>query len=145
MLSERQHGHCKALPHPRDENFRHIRQVGRQKWKSESGSHRPSLSVSSAFRRKTTMFRLKVLAGGKWRRRLFDNQATELFIQCAILNPMIENGKPETYKVEIGFVAYFRKTLRFAFHVRSKASREGIATFMQQSRGSSKTTTAIYQ
>ncbi len=47
------------------------------------------------------MFRLKALFGGKWRRRLFDNQAVELFIQCAILNRMIQNGKPESYQLDI--------------------------------------------
>ncbi|NES74225.1 MAG: transposase, partial [Okeania sp. SIO2D1] len=83
----RQHGNCKALPHPRDENLRRIRKIGRKKWKHESGYHRRSLSVCAAFRRKTTMFRLKVLFGGKLRRRSFDNQAVELFIQCAMQEP----------------------------------------------------------
>lgn len=89
-----QHGNCKSSPHPRDENLRRIRKVGRKKWKRESGYHRRSLS-------ETTMFRLKSLCGGKLRRRKFDNQAVELFIQCSILNVMIQNGKPQSYKVEI--------------------------------------------
>mgnify|MGYP001797374800 CR=1 FL=1 len=88
-----QHGNCKAQPHPRDENLRRIRKVGRKKWKSESGYHRRSLS-------ETTMFRFKVIFGGKLRRRKFDNQAVELFIQCAILNRMIQNCQPKSYKVE---------------------------------------------
>ncbi|NER05615.1 MAG: IS5/IS1182 family transposase, partial [Okeania sp. SIO3C4] len=88
-----QHGNCKAPPHPRDENLRRIRKVGRKKWKRSSGYHRRSLS-------ETTMSRLKVIFGGKLRRRRFDNQAVELFVQCAILNRMIQNGKPESYKVE---------------------------------------------
>ncbi|MGD1717206.1 hypothetical protein [Dapis sp. BLCC M172] len=78
-----QHGNCKCPPHPRDENLRRIRIVGRKKWKRECGYHRRSLSVCVAFRRKTTMFRLKVIFGGKLRRRKFDAQAVELFIQCA--------------------------------------------------------------
>ncbi|NET14066.1 MAG: hypothetical protein F6K08_15100 [Okeania sp. SIO1H6] len=49
----------------------------------------------------TTMFRLKALFGGKLRRGLFNNQAVELFIQCTILNPMIHNGKLESYQVDI--------------------------------------------
>nr|WP_287287162.1 MULTISPECIES: IS5 family transposase [unclassified Okeania] len=89
-----QHGNCKCSPHPRDENLRRIRKVGRKKWKRECGYHRRSLS-------ETTMFRLKVLNGCKLRRRKFDNQAVELFIQCSILNVMIQNGKPQSYKVEI--------------------------------------------
>ncbi|MEM1173051.1 MAG: IS5/IS1182 family transposase, partial [Cyanobacteria bacterium P01_H01_bin.35] len=53
--------------------------VGRKKWKRESGYHRRSLS-------ETTMFRLKVVFGGKLRRGKFDNQAVELFIQCAMFH-----------------------------------------------------------
>ena len=79
----------KAHLRPPDENLRRIRKVGRKKWKCECGYHRRSLS-------ETTMFRLKVLFGGKLRRRKFDNQAVELFIQCSILNVMIQNGKPHS-------------------------------------------------
>ena len=85
-----QHGNCKCPPHPRDENLRRIRKVGRKKWKRESGYHRRSLS-------ETTMFRLKVIYVRKLRRRKFDAQAVELFIQCAMLNSMIQTGKPKSY------------------------------------------------
>ncbi len=34
-----QHGNCRCPPHPRDENLRRIRIVGRQKWKRECGDH----------------------------------------------------------------------------------------------------------
>lgn len=34
-----QHGNRKAPPHPRDENLRRIRKVGRKRWKQESGYH----------------------------------------------------------------------------------------------------------
>lgn len=86
-------GNCKALPHLRDENIRSIRRIGRKQWKQESGYHRRSLS-------QTAMFRLKTIFGGKLRRRFFDNQAVELFLQCAALNRMIQLGKPDSYKVE---------------------------------------------
>jgi len=43
----------------------------------------------------------QVIFGGKLRRRKFDNQATELFIKCAVLNRMIQDCKPESYKVEL--------------------------------------------
>lgn len=88
------HGNCKSTPHPRDENLRSIRKMGRKKWKKESGYHRRSLS-------ETTMFRLKTIFGGSLRRRNFDAQAVELFIQCAALNRMIQNGKPDSYKSDI--------------------------------------------
>ncbi len=53
------------------------------------------------------MFRLKVIFGGKLRRRFmsrsenFDSQAVELFVQCGILNPMIQNGKLESCKMNL--------------------------------------------
>ena len=83
-------GNSKAQPHPRDENLRRIRQVGRKQWKQESGYHRRSLS-------ETAMFRLKTIFGGKLRRRFFNNQAVELFLQCAVLNRMIHLNKPDSY------------------------------------------------
>ena len=80
-------------PHPRDKNLPRIHQIGRQQGKQESRYHRRSLS-------QTAMFRLKIIFGGKLRRRFFDNQAVELFLQCAALNRMIQLGKPDSYKVE---------------------------------------------
>jgi IS5 family transposase len=89
-----QHGNCKACPHPRDENLRQIRKIGRKNWKSQSGYHRRSLS-------ETTMFRLKTIFGGSLRRRKFDSQAVELLVQCTALNRMIQLGKPDSYKIDI--------------------------------------------
>jgi IS5 family transposase len=88
-----QHGNRKAPPHPRDKNLRRIRKVGRKRWKQESHYHRRSLA-------ETAMFRFKAIFGGTLRSRQFDNQAVELFLQCAALNRMIQLGKPESYKVE---------------------------------------------
>ena len=81
------------LTRPRDQILRRIEQVGRADWKQESGYHRRSLA-------ETTMFRLKVTFGGASRSRSFDNQAVELFLQCAALNPMIQVAKPDRYPVE---------------------------------------------
>lgn len=88
-----QHGNCNAPPHPRDENLRDIRKRGRKKCKKQSNYHRRSLA-------ETTMFRLKTIFGGKVRSRKFDNQATELLLQCAALNRMIQLAKPDTVWVE---------------------------------------------
>lgn len=87
------HGNCKAPPHPRDENLRAIRRRGRKAWKRASNYHRRSLA-------ETTMFRLKTIFGGKLRSRRFDNQATELLLQCVVLNRMIQIAKPETVWVD---------------------------------------------
>ncbi|HIK17947.1 MAG TPA: hypothetical protein IGS53_22030 [Leptolyngbyaceae cyanobacterium M33_DOE_097] len=80
--------------HPRNQVLERIDQVGRQQWKQASGYHRCSLA-------ETTLFRFKPIFGATLRRRLFDNQAVELFLKCAALNRMIQLGKPDSYKVEI--------------------------------------------
>jgi len=87
------HGNSKALRHNRDENLRRIRKVGRKTWKHAHWLHRRSLA-------ETTMFRFKMIFGGKLRSRKFENQAVELFLQCAALNRMIQVGKPASVRVE---------------------------------------------
>lgn len=88
-----QHGNRKGKPHQRDENLRSIRKHGRKRWKRESGYHRRSIA-------ETIMFRLKTTFGGNLSTRTFDNQAAELFIQCAALNRMIQIAKPDSDKLE---------------------------------------------
>jgi len=58
------------------------------------GYHRRSLA-------ETTMFRFKTLFGGKLRSQKFENQAAELFLQCAALNRMIGLGKPVSVPTEV--------------------------------------------
>jgi hypothetical protein len=81
-----QHGNCKAPPKARDETLRSIRKQGRTQWKQQSNYHRRSLS-------ETAMFRQKNEFGGKVSSRKFDDQATELLCQCAILNRMTHWAK----------------------------------------------------
>ncbi len=76
----------------RNKNIERIEEIGRKEWKEESGYHRRSIS-------ETTMFRLKRAFGGKLSSRDFDNQAVELFIQCMLLNRMIQVAKPDSYIV----------------------------------------------
>jgi hypothetical protein len=45
------------------------------------------------------MFRLKTIFGGNLGARKFNNQAVELFINCAALNRLIRSAKPDSYKV----------------------------------------------
>jgi IS5 family transposase len=87
-----QHGNCKAPPRSRDQALRSIRKHGRKNWKQQSNYHRRSIA-------ETTMFRHKNAFGGKVRSRCFENQATELLCQCAILNQMIRLGKPQSVPV----------------------------------------------
>ena len=85
-----QHGNSKATRLVRDENLRRIRQVGRAKWKAQSGYHRRSLA-------ETTMFRVKTIFGDKLSARSFEAQATEALIRCAALNQMTALGMPDSY------------------------------------------------
>lgn len=88
-----EHGNLNSPPHNRDENLRYIRKHGRKKWKRDSRYHRRSLA-------ETTMGRHKGEFGGVVSSRTFDNQAVELFIQCAALNRMIQIAKPDSYLIE---------------------------------------------
>jgi Transposase DDE domain len=87
-----QHGNSQQERLARDENLRRIRQVGRKRWKEESGYHRRSLA-------ETAMFRLKTIFGDKSSARVFEAQAAEAFIRCAALNQMTGLGMPESYAV----------------------------------------------
>ena len=77
---------------PRDENLRRMRQIGRKRWKQESGYHRRSLA-------ETAMFRYKSLLGEKLWARQFPRQAREAFIGCVALNRMTALGRPDSYAV----------------------------------------------
>lgn len=84
------HGNLKTPRHPRDENLRKIRLVGRAKWKRLIKYHRRSIS-------ETTMFRVKTAFGGKVSARKMDRQVNELKVQCLVLNRMIQVAKPDSY------------------------------------------------
>ena len=85
-----QHGNSKAQRLARDENLRRVRQVGRRKWKEESGYHRRSLA-------ETAMFRFKTIFGDKLSARVFESQAAEAFLRCAALNRMTQLGMRDSY------------------------------------------------
>lgn len=77
----KQHGNKNADPLQRDENLRLIREIGKPAWKALSGYSRRSLA-------ETAMSRFKIIFGDKLRSRNFENQATEAFIKCKLLNKM---------------------------------------------------------
>ncbi|MEL7224169.1 MAG: IS5 family transposase [Cyanobacteria bacterium J06576_12] len=87
------HGNRKGPAHPRDENLRRIRQVGRSAWKEEVNYHRRSLS-------ETGMYRLKTIFTGEVCARQIKTQTTELMIECKALNQMTQLGMPDSYPVE---------------------------------------------
>ena len=84
------HGNRQTPRHPRDENLRKIRLVGRAKWKRLINYHRRSIA-------ETTMFRLKTAFGGKVSSRKMNRQVNELKVQCLVLNRMIQVAKPDSY------------------------------------------------
>ncbi len=84
-----QHGNCAAPPHPRDENLRRIRAVGRRQWQKESGYHRRSLV-------ETAVFRFKTIFGDHLSARELTRQKTEARIKCAALNRMTRLGMPDS-------------------------------------------------
>jgi Transposase DDE domain len=64
-----------------------IRQIGRTKWKQESGYHRRSLV-------ETSMFRIKTLLGTRLSTRKFEHQQVEAAIWCNVINQMTNLGMP---------------------------------------------------
>lgn len=86
------HGNSKTQRLARDENLRAIRQVGRKRWKQESGYHRRSLA-------ETAMSRYKRMVGEKLQAREFSRQGTEAFVGVVMLNHMTALGRPQSYVV----------------------------------------------
>lgn len=82
------HGNCRGDPHPRDEHIRQIRRVGRAEWKRQTGYHRRSLA-------ETGIGRYKQIHGPSMRSRRWDNQETEVMINCKVLNRMAALGLPD--------------------------------------------------
>ena len=85
-----QHGNSRAQRLARDENLRAIRQVGRVRWKQQSGYHRRSLA-------ETAMARYKRIVGEKLQAREFSRQAKEAFLGVLMLNRMTALGMPQSY------------------------------------------------
>jgi len=86
------HGNRDGPRLQRDEHLRRIRQVGRRRWKLESGYSRRSLA-------ETTFGRLKGIFGDRLRSRVFGNQATEGLLKVRALNVMTGLGMPDSYPV----------------------------------------------
>ena len=76
----------------RDRTVARIREVGRRRWKKESGYHRQG-TVENAF------FRYKSIIGDRLRARHSKAQAAETLIACNILNAMTALGRPGSYAI----------------------------------------------
>lgn len=88
-----EYSHTKGNQHPRDQNLRRIWQVGRDKWKEESGYHMRSLA-------ETGVYRFKTIFSDRLSARDIKHQKVEVELKCKILNKMTSLGMPDSYKVD---------------------------------------------
>ena len=76
----------------RDDTIARIKEVGRRRWKKESGYHRQG-TVENAF------FRYKSITGHRIRAHHPEAQEAETLIACNILNGMTDLGRPASYAI----------------------------------------------
>jgi len=69
-----------------------VKQIGRRRWKKESGYHRQA-RVENAF------FRYKSIIGDRLRARHSKAQDAEALIACNILNRMTELSRPASFAI----------------------------------------------
>jgi hypothetical protein len=67
-------------------------------WDVSNGNK--SLAIIGVLCPKLLCFGSRSFLAASYDDAMHDNQAVELFLQCAALNRMIQLGKPDTYKVE---------------------------------------------
>lgn len=76
----------------REETVARVKEIGRRRWKKESGYHRQG-TVENAF------FRYKSIIGDRLRARHSDGQEAEALIACNILSRMFELGRPASVAI----------------------------------------------
>ena len=76
----------------RNRTILRVKEIGRRRWKKESGYHRQS-RVENVF------FRYKAIIGDRLCARHPKSQATEALIACNILNRMIALGRPDSVAI----------------------------------------------
>ncbi len=69
-----------------------VTEIGRRRWKKESGYHRQA-------RVENTFFRYKTIIGPGLRARHPKAQEAEALMACNILNRMIALGRPESFAI----------------------------------------------
>jgi hypothetical protein len=69
-----------------------VKQLGRRRWKKESGYHRQA-------RVENTFFRYKSIIGDDLRARTPGGQEAEVLVACNVLNRMTELGRPTSYSI----------------------------------------------
>ncbi len=81
-----------TLPCARDRTVMRVKEVGRRRWKKESGYHCQA-------RVENTFFRYKLMIGDKLHARHPKSQKTEALMACNILNCMMGLGRPESFAI----------------------------------------------
>ena len=76
----------------RDCTIRRVMQIGRRRWKKESGYHRQA-------RAENAFFRYKSIIGDRLRARHSTAQDAEALIACHILNRMTDLGRPASFAI----------------------------------------------
>jgi IS5 family transposase len=76
----------------RDRTIMRVKEIGRRRWKKESGYHRQA-------RVENTFFRYKSVVGDRLRARHPKSQEAEAIIACNVLNRMIAIGRPESFAI----------------------------------------------
>ena len=76
----------------RDRAIKRVREVGRRRWKKESGYHRQG-------RVENTFFRWKSIIGGRLGARDAATQETEVLIASNVLNRMYELSRPRSVAI----------------------------------------------
>jgi hypothetical protein len=79
----------------RDCTIIRVKEIGRRRWKKESGYHHQA-------RVENTFFRYKSIIGDKLRARHARSQEAEALMACNILNRMTILGRPESFAVSAG-------------------------------------------
>ena len=69
-----------------------VQEIGRRRWKKESGYYQQA-------RVENTFFRNKAIIGPRLRARYPGSQQAEAVIACNILNRMIAIGRPESFAI----------------------------------------------
>ena len=76
----------------REETVARVKEIGRRRWKKESGYHRQG-TVENAF------FRYKSILGDRLRARVEKGQEAEALLACNVLNRMFEIGRPTSVAI----------------------------------------------
>ncbi len=78
----------------RDRTVRRVKELGRRRWKRDSGYYRQA-RVENAF------FRYKTIIGSRLRARDGRAQAVEALLACNVLNRMTEIAPPDSFPVRV--------------------------------------------